>query len=269
MPPPRALVLLGLLAALACGSDREPPAPAGAPAAAPADRDADLAAARLEVATLREALASEHAEREALEAEVERLRAQLEDVGLGAAEQEAGAQHADAGPDAGEKEGPWFDADGLLEHGVEPAEVDRVRESFDASELALLELEDRARREGWLGSPRYREALRDSRNALHAELGDERFDRLLYASGRKNRVVVEELLGGSPAQLAGLQPGDEILSYGSTAIFRAPELKWGITQADPRSPVAIEVLRQGNRMRLWVPYGPLGIRLSEQRRPPR
>ena len=260
MRPPTALVLLALLAALACGSDRE----GRAPQELPPSREADLEAARLEVATLREALASEHAEREALEAELDRLRAELDDAGWSDAASEAKGAGPDAKPGAGE----WFDANGLLQHGVEPAEVDRVREAFDASEMALLQLEDQARREGWFGRPRYRQALRDLRESLRADLGDERFDLLLYASGRHNRVVVKGLLNGSPAQRAGIQPGDEILSYGEGRIFRGEELKYRTTTGKPGEQVAIDLLRAGQRQRIWVSYGPLGVQLAEERRPP-
>ena len=257
---PRAPVLPALLAALACGTDREAPAPA----TSPVDATAELEAARLEVATLREALASERAEREALEAEVERLRAEAEDSGWSAATGEV-----DAPPGGAKSDGPWFNAQALLQHGVEAAEVDRVRESFDRNEMALLELEDRARREGWIGSPRYRDALRDARDALRAELGDDRFDLLLYASGRHNRVVVEDVLDGSPAQRAGIQRGDEILRYGDQRLFWAWDLKHQTTQGRPGEPVSIDIARGGQAERLWSAYGPLGIRLREESRPPR
>jgi hypothetical protein len=260
MRPPSAPVFLALLATLACGPDREAPAPQESPPS-PA---ADLEAARLEIATLREALAAEQAEREALEAELDRLRAELDDVGWSDAAREGETKGADAKGEGRQ----WFDADGLLEHGVEPAEVDRVREAFDASEMALLELEDQARREGWFDQPRYRESLRDTREALRAELGDDRFDLLLYASGRRNRVVVKDVLNGSPAQRAGIQRGDEILSYGAGRVFRAHEVKVRTTAGRPGDHVPIDVLRAGRRERLWVSYGPLGVQLGEENRPP-
>src|SRR5262245_21588464 len=242
MPPRSAPVVVALLAALACGSNREAPASA----TPPADPAAELAAARLELATLREALASEHAEREALEAELDRLRAAADDDGWSPAPE---APPAEATPAA--KQGKaWFDGDGLLEHGVAPAEVDRVREAFAANEMLLLQLEDRARREGWFGTPRYRDALLEAREGLRSELGDDQFDLLLYASGRHNRVVVEDLLDGSPAQRAGIQPGDEILSYADQRVFWAPDLKYRTAQGTPGEPVAIDLLRGGTPQRV-------------------
>jgi hypothetical protein len=201
--------IAALVAALACGPGGEGDAPV---AHTPPGLEADLAAARLEIASLREALGEERAERQALELEVERLHEEIDQLAWSDGKPGADEPSRDTGEGAGQEQ-PWFDAEGLLAHGVQPAEVERVREAFDDSELALLELDNQARREEWYRDPRYRQELRDLRMALRAELGDDRFDLLLYATGRKNRVAVSDLLEGSAAQRSGLQPGDEILSY--------------------------------------------------------
>jgi len=268
MRSPRAPRIAALVAALACGCGSGGDAPVVQP---PADLESDLAAARLEVATLRQALSEERAERQALELEVERLREEIEELAWSDPKPDAGAQAREPGEteDQGKgQEQPWFDADGLLGHGVQPAEVERLREVFDASELALLELENQARREGWFDDPRYRQELRDLRLALRADLGDDRFDLLLYATGRQNRVVVTDLLQGSAAERNGVQPGDEILSYADQRVFRAMELKQATTEGTPGERVALEVWRDGSRVRVWVPRGPLGIRMRPTRRPP-
>lgn len=259
MRPSRA-VTAAVLAALACGPGGGEPPPT-----APSALETDLEAAGLEVATLRQALAEERAEREALEAEVERLRQELDELAWRDEAPEPGEQPEGA---EGRAERPWFDAEALARHSVAPAELERVREAFDASELALLQLEDQARREGWYGEPRYGERLRDMRLALRAELGDDRFDLLLFATGRDNRVVVTDLLEGSPAQLAGIQPGDEILSYAERRVFRGMELKRATTVGTAGERVEIELLRDGSRVRVWIPRGPLGIRMRQASRPP-
>src|SRR5262245_44762847 len=106
-----------LLAAMACG-----PGGGGDVAAPPkpSSAEADLAAARLEVATLRQALSEERTEREALEAEVERLRQQLDDL---AWRDEAPAAEPGGEGEKDERGGgaPWFDAESLGRHGVQPA----------------------------------------------------------------------------------------------------------------------------------------------------
>jgi hypothetical protein len=276
MRPLRAPMAALLFAALGCGAggDEDGAAP---PAGAPLE--ADLASARLELATLRQALDEERHERQALEAEVEWLREQLEATGWVEPAGGASEAGAEAGSDATEggaaprapgadAERPWFDAEALAKHGVSPADVERVREAFDESELALLDLEDQARREGWFDEPRYRLALRDMRLALRSELGDEHFDALLYATGRRNRVVVSDLLEDSPAQRAGVEPGDEILSYADGRIFGPMELKAATTEGTAGERVELVVLRDGQRERLFVPRGPLGIRMRPESRPP-
>lgn len=263
MRPSRAATAALLLAAFACGPGGKPESPAPATPAL----ESDLEAARLELATLRQALAEERADREALEEEVERLHQELEDLAWSEGKREEGGGEADeTGHRPGER--PWFDAEALATHGVQPAELDRLRESFDASELALLQLEDQARREGWYEKPRFRLALRDMRQALRAELGDERFDLLLFATGRQNRIVVDDLLRDSPAERAGLQRGDEILSYGERRVFRGMELKRATTEGAAGERVEIVVLRDNSRTRVWIPRGPLGIRMRQASRPP-
>jgi hypothetical protein len=262
MRPSRA-VTAALLAVLACGpgcGDETPASPLSP------SLEADLEAARLELAMLRQALTEERAEREALEAEVERLHQELDELAW--RDEAPGAGPGEEESAGGPAERPWFDAEALARHGVQPSELDRLREAFDASELALLELEDQARREGWYDEPRYRESLRDMRLALRADLGDDRFDRLLFASGRHNRVVVTDLLEGSPAQRAGIQPGDEILSYAEQRVFRGMELKRATTEGRAGERVEVELLRDGSRERVWVPRGPLGIRMRQASRPP-
>jgi hypothetical protein len=264
----RAPRIAALLAALACGPGSGGDAPVAQPSHELSD---DLVTARLEIATLREALGEERAERQALELEIERLHEELDQLAWSDATPNAGEQAPEPGESEVERDAqqrPWFDADGLLHHGVQPAEVERVREAFDDSELALLELENQARREGWFRDPRYRQELRDMRLALRADLGDDRFDLLLYATGRQNRIVVSDLLQGSAAQRSGLQPGDEILSYADQRVFRPTELKQATTEGRPGERVELEVLRDGSRVRVWLPRGPLGIRMQQTRSPP-
>ena len=88
--------------------------------------------------------------------------------------------------------------------------------------MERLYLRDQAIREGWMDTDQYRERLQQlefARGELRVELGDDAFDRYLYASDRPNRVRVQSLIDGSPAAAAGLRPGDVILSYGEQRIL--------------------------------------------------
>lgn len=133
-------------------------------------------------------------------------------------------------------------------------------------DLEQLELRDQAMREDWFGSDRYREEirkLRDERPNLRAELGDELYDRYLYAAGDENRVRIEGLIAGSAAEDAGLRPGDLIESYDGTRVFTFGELRRATSEGERGEQVQVSVRRpDGERVQFWLPRGPLGVRLD-------
>jgi hypothetical protein len=260
-------LVLGLATGLLLrGSDREPTA-----ATAPASRDV-AAAAPPGLDALRDELARERAAREALQAEVDELRdAVLEWAALLAEEplvEDAGDDREEAPGAARPGESPWFDVDALLETGIATPEVERLRERFAEQELAELYLRDRAAREDWLQKPAYRQALREMREAFRAELGEEDYDRILYASGRQNRVRIVDVLPDSPAQRAGLQAGDVVLSYAGERMFEILPLTRATRGGRPGDPTEIRYVRDGEERRAYVPRGPLGVRLGPARLPP-
>lgn len=241
-----------------------------------------------ELAAMREALAFELAARSELEAENEWLRLQLEE--LGSPDDDDSPAAADGGlgdllPDVSAAPGDapekpaasspsrrnadaWFDDEVLVDHGVPAGVVAALNDAFEENALALLHLEDQARREGWFGGPRYRKQRRDLENQLRGDLGDDRYDLLLYATGKRNRVVVKDLLQRAPGSDAGLQPGDEVLRYDGRRIFRTVELKDATVQGTPGERIALDVNRDGEVLRLYVERGPLGIQTRESRRLP-
>ncbi len=214
------------------------------------------------VRLLRNELAQERSARIALEARV----AEIE----GRSSVEFASEPAEsAAPVEGERLrarssiGQSFPEDALLEAGFARAEVQAYRERVDGIELERLYLRDRATREGWVDTPRYRresgelfQALRDTRE----EFGDELYDWTLYSSGHPNRVRVGEVMEGSPADLAGLEIGDLLVRYGERKIFSPMELRAETTAGVAGETMPVEVARQGEILRLFVPRGPLGIR---------
>lgn len=279
-----------LVAALAGGlwiwtarSAGPPPAPGPVAAAPDTSVEARLAALQKELAAERDA-------RLGLETEVEMLRLMLQEYGgaprleapgggtapsAGAAPP-AGSTAAQAGQGEPEANPPnlgerlWFDAPALARSGVPPHEVARLERIFEESELAVLHLRDRATREGWADTPRFPQELYELRAGLRAEVGDETFDWLLYATQRPNRVSVRSLLSTGAAAQAGVQEGDLILSYDGRTIFKWGELQNATRQGEAGRPVAMEVMSKvGEVRRVMVPSGPLGIELAAQRLPPR
>ncbi|MDH3622151.1 MAG: hypothetical protein OER91_14725, partial [Gammaproteobacteria bacterium] len=56
-----------------------------------------------------------------------------------------------------------------------------------------------------------------------------------------------------------LQKGDELVSYNGERVFNVVELRNQTMQGEPGEDVIIEIVRDGNRMQLTVPRGPIGI----------
>ena len=156
----------------------------------------------------------------------------------------------------------------LVKAGIDPATADDIVRRKNEIELQKLELRDRASREGYLGSSRYMQelqALIDEDFSLRAELGDDAYDRYLYASGQANRVRVAAVIPGSAAEQAGVRSGDLIIRYGETRLFDWRELQQATTQGSREEYINLSVMRDGQETLLWVPRGPLGVRLSMMR----
>jgi hypothetical protein len=262
---------LGLVAGLALrGRD------GGAPRAPGAEAVAGDADQRARIEALEAGLGAERDARRSLAAEVGLLRAALgssrapvgepsaADTGEAAF---AGEEAAEAEP-AGEARPEWFDEASLVEAGLAAPDAARLREQFEAQELAELYLRDRAAREGWIGRPRFRQELRAQRDAFREALGDSDLDRILWASGRDNRVRVANVLQNSPAAGAAIAPGDHIVSYAGRRIFGAQELTELTRQGKAGEPVVVDLERDGVVRTEIVPRGPLGVTLQPARAAP-
>lgn len=170
---------------------------------------------------------------------------------------------------ASESEEPWFDDTALLELGVPAGEVQNLREHFEETELEMRYLRDRAAREGWASSNRFGVEFREKRNQLRELLGDDAYDKILYATGRSNRVRLMDAFEQSAATEAGIRKGDVVFSYAGKRVFDPTSLYLWSTQGEPGSRTEIKVSRDGEIIRHFVPRGPLGARFSHERVAPR
>ncbi len=155
----------------------------------------------------------------------------------------------------------------LLLAGFDPDLARTVRQREDERQMNELYLRDQAMREGWLNSPRYQQELQELRTSgatIRQELGDDRYDQYLYAMGRPNRIGVNRVLKTSPAQQSGLREGDSIVSYDGQRIFSVQELIAYETRGKAGETVTMEVIRDGRRVQIYVPRGPLGFTPSYQ-----
>jgi hypothetical protein len=155
--------------------------------------------------------------------------------------------------------------DSLVFAGIDESSAEDITRRINESELKRLELRDKAIREDYIGTERYREELRsilDENTSVREEVGDEPFDRYLYAIGRANRVGITSVMVGSEAEKAGIEKGDQILSYGDQRMFDWSELRNATTQGSLGEYVDVRILRNGTEVMVSIPRGPLGVRLT-------
>ncbi len=161
--------------------------------------------------------------------------------------------------------------DRLVAAGMDITTAELIQTRQNEYELQRLNLFDLAEREGWRESDRFSEqleALTEQRPDLRDELGDSGYDRYLFESGRNNRVRVDSVIGGSAAELAGLQIGDVVLDYADSRIFSTRELQNATRGGSRGETITISVERQGQPLLIQVPRGPLGVGLDAEQENP-
>lgn len=94
---------------------------------------------------------------------------------------------------------------------------------------------------------------------LRTELGDADYERYLTANGRSTAVSVGSVISNSPAQQAGLQPGDQIVRYGGERVYSMMDVSEQIMQAETEGSVVVDIQRDGVPMQLVIRRGPLGV----------
>jgi hypothetical protein len=157
-----------------------------------------------------------------------------------------------------------------MEHALAAAGLDAgtaadIKRRQDALVMKEIYLRDQATREQWQDSPRFAAemaAIDAQRTPLRNEIGDDAYDRYLFALGQANRVRVDEVLTQSPAEQAGLQAGDLIVRYGEARLFTPGELVDQTRSGTAGEAVQLEIIRNGERLQVNVPRGPLGLRVA-------
>ena len=266
--------LVGLLAGLAFGglggdSDEPGPEPSGA-----------SGDAREELAALQQQLDAERSERLALATRVEQLQWVVEQL-VPTDDPDASFPRVDEPPPAAEDEPQAAPAQGLaalmaprkagfdesefLARGYQPDEIEALKERYDASKMEELYLRDVASREGWGRKPRLKNEMQKVRRELRDEVGEDAYDVMLFATGQSNRIRLLNTLSTSPAEAAGLQEGDVIVSYAGEKIYTVADLQQSTRSGEAGEAIALEILREGESVRIYVPRGPLGARLLPHR----
>ena len=266
-----AAVLLGVAAIAAAQWFR--PGPDAAPRAAShdtrvpaAEAPVDIEAARLAdtVDSLGQILEREIDERRNLELEIEQLRAQLDALQARIGQPVSSDDTADALAARQQQieENQRSQEQRLAEAGFTRQQIAAIDRIVAEATMRQIELDDRARREGWVNTPEYfaaASALTSGPESVRNYLGDASYDRYLYASGNPNRVAIGSVVSTSPAERAGLRPGDVILSYGGTNIYSTGELVRLRSEGQPGSRTVVRIIRDGQVTELTIPRGPMGI----------
>ena len=235
---------------------------ADAPAARPVDPGVDQRIRQLEAR-----LAEESAERQRLQDQLEELNARLASRGGSAPAVITPVEpQTDVPPPAEPVDYSKSELErALIAGGLDPNRAADLKRESDNLAMAEMYLRDQATREEWLDTPRFEEemaSLAAQRVSMRDELGEDGYDRYLFALGQTNRVRVDDVMADSPAAQAGLQFGDMILRYGDDRIFAPDELVDHTRQGTPGEMVQLVIVRQGELMTVEVPRGPLGLRVD-------
>jgi len=159
----------------------------------------------------------------------------------------------------------------LVDNGFTPERATNIKRRFDKLDLDRLYLRDKAVREGWVDTPQFREAVSElDKNSigLREDIGDQDYDKLLYATGQFNRVVINEVMAESPAQQAGIEAQDIVLAYDGRRIFTWDELREATTQGQEGDTILVDIIRGGEEVQISIPRGPLGVKLDAARLEP-
>lgn len=264
-------VAIGLVlgSVLRGNSDPQPPSPASNPPTEYAARiDAELTA-------IRDDLAFERDARIVLAAEMERLLDGLRNQRAPSRSKPAAPKppkRVSRQPTAIDPSGPfprgWFSVDALLELNVHPEDIARLQERFEAVELEKRELRSRGTRGGVVSTLIYGKQARELSRELREDVGDEDYDRILYASGQSNRIRAESVHRESGAAKAGIRAGDVIVRYAGERIFDQASLDALTGDARLGENIPVEVLRKDEIIYLTAPRVALGATFKHIRVPP-
>jgi hypothetical protein len=150
----------------------------------------------------------------------------------------------------------------LAAAGFTPQQLESIQMLQAEAQMGQIELDDRARREGWINTPRYVQESQDlstGATVIRNALGDELYDRYLFASGLPNRIAVGSIIETSPAQRAGFQSGDVVVRYGGEKVYSTQQLVNLRSSGERGEPVTVEILRNGQILQLTMPRGPMGV----------
>jgi predicted metalloprotease with PDZ domain len=148
-------------------------------------------------------------------------------------------------------------ANQLVNGGFSEERANQIMQLEDQVRMDALQAEYEAQRAG-TDLDRWDQAY-NAQASLREKLGDADFERYLQAHGSQAAITVREVIGSSPASRAGLRPGDEIVGYDGNRVYSMFELRSKAFDGNPGEDVIVDIERDGQRMQLVLPRGPMGI----------
>ena len=145
----------------------------------------------------------------------------------------------------------------LVESGFSEDEARRILQQESEAQYKAMQAAWEAQRNGET-LDRFA-SMSSTQSILRSEIGDDAYARYLEVQGQPTAVNVTQVLGGSPGTRAGMQAGDQVVSYNGDRIFSMSDLRNQTMQGEPGEEVVIEIDRDGMRMQLTMPRGPIGI----------
>ena len=213
--------------------------------------------------SLAEILGAEVVERQFLEGQIVALTARISELesridGVATDNEDGNTETVAGGPN------PLIDA--FIDAGFTAERAEYLKRIYDGREMRRLHLVDQmTRNQGRNNDPnlaREWQELRASLNGLRTELGDDDYDRYLYATGQPNRLSITDVLEGSPAKQAGIRPGDVLVSYAGQRVFGMRGVQALIHTGTAGGSTQVIVDRKGRRVELYLPRGPMGVQMN-------
>lgn len=245
------------------GSAKPVPAPRQLVSAAPVTAASESAQRRVDALEAR--LAEEMSRRVEMQQRIDALAEEIAALRNGAPPADDTDAAAAKGPNQGVDYSKSPMQRALEAAGLDTAIAEGIKLRGDQLAMSEMYLRDQATREGWVDTPRFKEEMEEieaQRVSVREEIGDDAYDRYLFALGHTNRVIVNDVMLDSVAEDVGLREGDLIVSYGDARIFAPDDLITSTQGGASGEPVVLEVRRNGERMQIEVPRGPLGLRIG-------
>jgi C-terminal processing protease CtpA/Prc len=145
----------------------------------------------------------------------------------------------------------------LIEAGFLPSQASMIVQRESELQMESLRARYEAERSG--DPTDYYRSRNASSEVLREELGDADYERYLVANDRSTNVTVSSVIDSSPAQSAGLQPGDEIVRYDGERIFNMTDLTRQTMDGTAGQNIVVDIMRNGTPMQIVMPRGPVGI----------